>query len=311
MNHARRRFLRLVPPALTTLGFGWSACGIRSADASDSPQRFRIASVPQQDMEERYAAAYRALEAYLAPRLGVPVSVHPLENATLALEGLRAGKLDLCNFSPWPFLLAESRANVEALLFTRTPEGGTGSYRSLLVTHRGTGLANAEDVLERAAEITFSFEEAVSTSGHLAPRAFFHQIGIDPEKDFKRVLFSTDGTTNLLAVKARRLDLAAVSDSTLRRAVDRGRISPDDIVVVWRSEPLLSGITAIRRALPAAFRRRVQTLFIDLPTAEPALWAEVARQYSHPVAGYSAADESLLLPYRRLVGTVPGLALSA
>lgn len=310
MNHARRRFLRLLPSALVSLGLGWSACSRHSADTDTHPQRLRVASVPQQDMEERYAAAYRALEAYLAPRLGIPVAVHPLENANLALESLRVGKLDLCNFSPWPFLIAEQRADMEALLFTRTADGGTGSYRSLLITHRGTGLTGPADVLARAAELTFSFEEPVSTSGHLAPRVFFHGIGLEPEKAFKRVLYSTEGTANLLAIKTGRLDLAAVSDSTLRRGIDRGRVTPDEIVVVWRSEPLLSSVTAIRRALPASFRHRVQQLYLELPAAAPALWAEVARQYSHPVAGYIAADDSLLQPYRRLIGTVPGLQLT-
>jgi len=294
-----------------SLGLGWSACSRHSTHADAAPDRLRIASVPQQDMEERYAAAYRALETYLAPRLGIPVSVHPLENANLALEGLRALKFDLCNFSPWPFLIAEHRAGMEALLFTRTADGGTGSYRSLLITHRGTGLHTPEDVRTRAADLTFSFEEPVSTSGHLAPRAFLHEIGIDPEKAFKRVLYSSDGTVNLLAVKAGRLDLAAVSDSTLRRGLDRGRIGPDEIVVVWRSEPLLSSVTAIRRALPEGFRRRVQQLYLELPAAAPELWAEVARQYSHPVVGYTPADEALLQPYRRLIGTVPGLELTA
>lgn len=274
----------------------------------DASQPLRVAFVPQVDMEERHEAAYRALKSYLEPRLGRPVEVISLENANAAIEGLRAGKLDVCNFSPWPYLLAEKKAGLEALLHTVAPDGNPVTYRSILVTHPGTGLASAADLPTRARDLVFTFEEPVSTSGHLVPRTYLHSVGIDPEKDFKKVLYGPDGIANLLAVAHRRVDLAALSDTSFRRALAKGRLDPTDIVVVWTSDPVLSNLTAVRAGLPGETKRRLADLYAAMPRTAPDLWADMARQYSNPVVGYAALRPDSLDFFRNAIRDVPGLS---
>ena len=282
----------------------------RTERTADPAAPIRFAFVPQTDMEESYAGAYRALQAYMAPRLGRPVEVVQLDNANAAIEGLRAGKLDVCNFSPWPFLIAEKKAGLEPRLLTMAPGGEPISYHSVLVTHPGTGLRNPAERVLRARDLVFAFEEPVSTSGHFAPRTYLHSLGVAPEKDFKRVLYGTDGVTNLLAVRAGRLDVAALSDTTLQRAVARGRIRAEEIVVLWKSPPILSTVIAVRAALPAALKEKLARLLVDLPTASPAHWAEVMKQYSSPILGYLPARPAALDRFRRALNEVPGLQLS-
>jgi len=282
----------------------------RSERTLSATAPIRFAFVPQTDMEERYAGAYRALQAYLAPRLGRPVEIVQLDNANAAIEGLRAGKLDVCNFSPWPFLIAEKKADLEPLLLPMAPGGEPLSYHSLLVTHPATGLRTSADVVRRAHELVFAFEEPVSTSGHFAPRTYLHSLGVAPEKDFKRVLYGTDGVTNLLAVRAGRLDVAALSDTTLQRAVERGRVRPEEIVVLWKSPPILSTVIAVRAGLPIALKEKMAQLLIDLPASSPTQWAEVMKQYSNPIVGYLPPRPAELERFRRALRDVPGLQLS-
>lgn len=282
----------------------------RAERTADPAAPIRFAFVPQIDREEGYAGAYRALQAYMAPRLGRPVEVVQLDNANAAIEGLRAGKLDVCNFSPWPFLIAEKKAGLEALLLTMAPGGEPISYHSVLVTHPGTGLRNPAEMVQRARDLIFAFEEPVSTSGHFAPRTYLHSLGVAPEKDFKRVLYGTDGVTNLLAVRAGRLDVAALSDTTLQRAVERGRIRAEEIIVLWKSPPILSTVIAVRAGLPEALKEKLARLLVDLPTASPTHWAEVMKQYSNPIIGFLPAPPSSLDPFRRALRDVPGLQLS-
>jgi phosphonate transport system substrate-binding protein len=282
----------------------------RSEHTADASAPIRFAFVPQTDMEERYVGAYRALQDYMTPRLGRPVEVVQLDNANAAIEGLRAGKLDVCNFSPWPFLIAEKKAGLEALLLTMAPGGEPISYHSVLVTHPATGLRTSADMVRRARELVFAFEEPVSTSGHFAPRTYLHSLGVAPEKEFKRVLYGTDGVTNLLAVRAGRLDVAALSDTTLKRAVDRGRIRAEEIVVLWKSPPILSTVIAVRAGLPPAVKEKIAQLHIDLPAHSPAHWAEVMKQYSNPIIGYLPARPGALDRFRRALRDVPGLQLS-
>lgn len=305
-------FCRVIAGALFATLAGVTGCKEQTASTAEAvPRVLRIAFVPQHDQEERYEAAYTALQSYLHETLAMPVEVISLESASTALEGMRAEKIDVCNFSPWPFLIAEQKAGAQAFLVTGAPEGGPVSYRTLLITHQGSGLRTIEDLKRRSRDLVFSFEEPVSTSGHLVPRTFFHrEAGINPEQDFKQVLFSADSTLSILAVKARRIDVAAVSDTGLARNIQMGRVAEDDIVVLWTSEPVLSNVMAIRRGIPADFKERLREALVTLPTAAPDIWAHVTRQYSKPVSSYLPATEAILAPYRDMVSTVPGLQVT-
>jgi phosphonate transport system substrate-binding protein len=291
----------------------WTTAGCNRSDATaavGAPAALRIAFVPQHDQHERSQTAYTALQAYLGKTLQMPVEILQLESANVALEAMRARKIDVCNFSPWPFLIAEKKAGAEAFLTTAAPDGSPVSYHTVLLAHPDSGLRTIDDVKARARDLVFSFEEAVSTSGHLVPRQAFHEIGLEAERDFKQVLFAPDSTVLVLAIKARRLDVAAVSDSGLRRNLTTGRVTERDIRVVWKSEPVLSNVMAIRRELPAEFKQRLRDVLIALPRAEPDTWLQIVRQYSNPVAGYLVAHEAMLAPYRELIRTVPGLQIT-
>lgn len=310
----RTRFIGgLFAGFVLTLGVG---CSRQPTDAARAPavdaepRVLRIAYVPQVDMEERYAAAYRTLESYLGSKLGMKVEVSQVESVNVALEGLRGLKLDLCNFSPWPYLIAEQKVGMQALLVTGAADGSPVSYRTVLVARPSLGLRSVEDMRARPGEIVFSFEEPVSTSGHLVPRSFFHEIGFDADRSFKQTLFSPDSTVSLLAVRAGRIDVVAVSQNSFERALEKRRISRDDVTVIWTSPPVLANVVAIRRALPEAFKARVREAFVQMHSASPEQWSVVARQYSQPVARYLPADDSLLERYRTAIRNVPGLQIS-
>jgi phosphonate transport system substrate-binding protein len=287
-----------------------SGCSRSNAQAAATPAVLRIAFVPQHDQEERSRTAYAALQGYLKESLKIPVQIQELDSANVALEAMRSRKIDVCNFSPWPFLLAEKKAGAEAFLTTGAPDGLPVHYYTVLIAHPDSDLKSLEDVKARSRELVFSFEEAVSTSGHLVPRQAFYKIGLQPERDFKQMLFSPDSTVLVLAIKARRLDLAAVSDSGLKRNLAKGRVTEQDVRVVWKSEPVLSNVMAIRRELPAEFKQRLRDALIALPRVAPETWQLIVRQYSNPVASYLVATESLLAPYREMVRHVPALQSS-
>ena len=124
------------------------------------------------------------------------------------------------------------------------------------------------------------------------------------------MLYGTDGVTNLLAVRAGRLDVAALSDTTLQRAVERGRIRAEEIVVLWKSPPILSTVIAVRASLPTALKEKMAQLLIELPASSPTQWAEVMKQYSNPIVGYLPSRPAALDLFRRALRDVPGLQLS-
>ncbi len=279
-----------------------------SPAASEAPAPFRIVFVPQTGMEEQSVAAYRALQTYLAPRLGRPVEITQVVNANAAMEGLRAGKLDMSNFSPWPYLIAADKIGVRAILYTHDPEQKPVSYCGVLVTPANSPLAAPEQLRSQAKNLVFAFEEPVSTSGHFVPRVFLHSLGIKPETDFKQVVYGMDGIANLLAAKSGRVDVAALSDTSLDRAVAQGRVRAEEFNVLWRSAPLLSTLVAVRTALPADLQNRVAALLQAMPVEAPELWAIFRKNFSNPVSGFSPVQPDTLDYFREAIRTVPGLA---
>lgn len=279
-----------------------------SPAASDKPTPFRIVFVPQTGMEEQSTASFRALQTYLAARLGRPVEIFQVENANAAMEGLRAGKLDMCNFSPWPYLMAADKIGVRAILFTHDPDKKPVSYCGVLVTRAGSPLAAPEHLRSQSRNLIFAFEEPVSTSGHFVPRVFLHSIGIKPETDFKQVIYGMDGIANLLAAKSGRVDVAALSDTSLQRAVAQGRVRADEVTVLWRSAPVLSTLVAVRTALPAELQNQVAALLQAMPDEAPELWAVFRKNFSNPVGGFSPVQPDTLDYFRSAIRTVPGLA---
>jgi phosphonate transport system substrate-binding protein len=303
---SRHRFLAALA-ALGALAL-ITACGRENLATAGTDAPFRIVFVPQTGMEEQSAAAYRALQAYLAPRLGRPVEIVQVLNANAAIEGLRAGKLDMGNFSPWPYLVAEQKIGLRAILHTRAPEGVPVSYRGVLVTRAGSSIATPADLRAHAKTLVFAFEEPVSTSGHFVPCVYLHSLGIAPERDFKQVIYGLDGIGNLLAAKSGRVDVAALSDSSLKRAVQLGRIREDEFAVLWTSEPVLSTLIALRSALPADLSAQVVAALVAMPEAAPELWAVFRKNFSNPVSGFSPVPPGTLDYFREAIRTVPGLA---
>jgi phosphonate transport system substrate-binding protein len=302
----RRRFpLYLLAGLLCAGAVALVGC---SPAASEKTAPFRIVFVPQTGMEEQSAAAYRALQTYLAPRLGRPVEITQVENANAAMEGLRAGKLDMSNFSPWPYLMAANKIGIRAILFTHDSDKKPVSYRGVLVTRAGSPVTTPDDLRSQSRNIVFAFEEPVSTSGHFVPRVYLHSIGIKPETDFKKVIYGMDGIGNLLAAKSGRVDVAALSDTSLNRAVAKGRVRADEFNVLWRSAPLLSTIVAVRTALPAELQNRVAELLEAMPAEAPEQWAIFRKNFSNPVSGFSPVQPDTLDYFREAIRTVPGLA---
>src|SRR5262245_9663954 len=103
---------------------------------------------------------------------------------------MRAKKIDAGTFGPFGYLIASEKAGAEVLVNTGTKHGGHGSYAGTIAVSSKSQLKTIDDLVAHAKELTVSFVDPASTSGFLVERAYFQSVGIDPEKDFKKTVFS-------------------------------------------------------------------------------------------------------------------------
>jgi phosphonate transport system substrate-binding protein len=282
-------------------------CG-PAADPAN-PAVLRIAmTISEEEVEER-VTAYRELTKYLHAKLGIPVEIVETGGYSAAVEGLRAGKIDICSSSPLPFLVAQSKVGVVPLVVPALPGGEPSSYHSMFITHPGSGVKTMEDLKAHASSLTIAFADPASTSGHLIPRAHLESMGLDAERDFKRVIFAANHTASIMTVKSRKVDVAAITKTLFDRMVREGRVQADDFVILWVSAPLQQSVVYCRSEISVELREKVRAAYLVLAAERPDIWKGMRTRSTSGATGYVAAPENLFEDFRRLARSLEHMKL--
>ncbi|BET68643.1 putative selenate ABC transporter substrate-binding protein [Opitutales bacterium ASA1] len=290
-----------------------SACGPDSraedeASRSDRPRVLRIGWVPNdEDVERR--ARWEGLVDYLERRLEMRVELVQTASYSPAIEALRAKKLEIVGLAPFAYLIASQKGLALPLVAAGTADGAPRAYRSGFIVPKDSPLRTLDDVKAHASSITFSWADPASTSGHLVPRAHLESLGIHAERDFKRAVFAMNHTASILTVKAGKVDLAAVTTTSLQNMITKGRIAADDVRLIWESEPIMASIIAIRADLPEAFRAEILAAYLAFADEDPEAWERIAPLYLTEGVRWVAAHDRDFDALRVLARNVEHLEL--
>ena len=272
------------------------------------PAVLRIGWVPNdEDVERR--ARWEGLRTYLEKTLRLPVELVQTGSYAPAIEAMRASKMEICGLAPFAYLIASEKGVAEPLVAPGFSDGKPNHYRSGFIVPSSSKFKSMEDVKAHAREITLAWADPASASGHLVPRAYLETLGINPEKDFKQTLFSLNHTASIMTVKAGKVDLAAVTTTSLRSMIEKKRIGADDVRLIWESEPIMASIIAIRKDLPAAFKAEILAAYLGFAKAAPEAWAQIAPLYLTPGVEWVAAKDQDFDSLRRLAHGVKNLQL--
>ncbi len=266
---------------------------------------------PPEEETQRLArnVVYDNLSSYLERTLDVQVKVVHTGSYNVAIEAMRAGKIDIMNFGSFSYLIAQQKANVEPLVIRGTTDYGPGAYQSYLITAADSSLKSIEDVLERSSELTLSFNDPASTSGHLVPRGFLSDHEIVPERDFKEVVFAMSHTANVMTAVSGKTDVAAVASSTFQRMIERRAISEDEVRILWRSDWMPNGPISVRGALPEDLKKALQDAYVSLPQKDPETWELIRNIYINPNIVYMPGDDSIYDYYREIARNIDHMKL--
>lgn len=204
-----------------------SACGGGGATA-DAPPPLVIGGIPDQDvalLEERFGG----LADYLSDELGFPVRYQPATDYAAVVTAFANGDVKL----GWFGGLTGVQARLE------TPGAQAVAQRPIDTEFRSVFIAG-QDVtatrLEDLAGTRFTFGSESSTSGHLMPRFFLQQAGVDPEADFEgRPSYSGSHDKTWKLVEAGSFQAGALNASVWDRAVEEGQVDTAKVREVVRS----------------------------------------------------------------------------
>lgn len=250
--------------SVTRRGFVVS-CGLLVASTAGSPRVsaqpsvVRVGLIPSEDSRAMLAASDQLLKA-LEANLGIKVQGFVASDYNGVIEAMRAGHVEVAYLGPFSYVLGTTIAPIEAFCTAETAKSGSTVYHSQIITLKDSGIKTVEDLKGR----TVAFVDPSSTSGHLFPKAGLIRAGIDPDKFFGRVLFTGSHDANALAVANKRVDAATIADRIYDAAVSKKLIGPEQVHIVWRSEPIPESPTVWRKNLPDDLKKRIKDAFLNI-----------------------------------------------
>ncbi|MCB9876829.1 MAG: PhnD/SsuA/transferrin family substrate-binding protein [Planctomycetes bacterium] len=205
-----------------------SACRGDSPEVSPAAEVLRFSVIPDWN-KGRLAENAARLAELLTARLGVEVRYEPANDYTACVNGLAANKLD--------FVWLGGKTTCDAIdvgaghvhvLATRDIDL---HFKSYFIGNRAALDAGRVAVVDDLAAwrghtegLRFTFGDVNSTSGHLMPRHFLLQAGIEPEQAFASVGYAEGGHSGTLeAVAAGAVDLGALNFAYYDRADEQLR----------------------------------------------------------------------------------------
>ncbi len=218
-----------------------------------------VGLIPSEDSRAMIANS-QAMMDMLSKSLGMPVKPFVAADYNGVIEALRSKRLDVAYLGPFSYVMGTTVAPIEAFAVAETKKAGRAFYHALIVAHKDSGIKTVADLKGK----TFAFVDPTSTSGHLFPKAGLMKEGFNTDKDFGRVIFSGSHDSNAVAVQNKKIEAVAIADRILDAAIAKGLAKREDLVVVWKSDPIPESPTVWRKDLDPALKKRVQAAFLDV-----------------------------------------------
>ncbi|HEX6019008.1 MAG TPA: putative selenate ABC transporter substrate-binding protein [Burkholderiaceae bacterium] len=246
----RSRFLRTGAAAFAAVALGAPALRARAQ------QVFRITAIPDEAPTE-LARKAAPLIAYLGQQLGMKVEWTPVTDYAAAVVALVHRKVDMAWLGGFTFVQANVRSGGKVIPIVQREEDQ--KFRSVFIT--------TDPAIRSLADLKgkdFAFGSQSSTSGHLMPRSFLLQAGIDPERDFRRVAYSGAHDATVAAVSSGTVQAGALNISVWEKLVAEKRVDTGRVRVFYTTPPYHDYNWSVHADMPAALRVRLTQALLAL-----------------------------------------------
>ena len=231
----------------------------------------RVTAIPDESPTE-LARKAAPLMQYLETRLGMKIEFTPVTDYAASVEALVNRKVDLAWFGGFTFVQAHVRSGGKVIPIVQREEDE--KFRSVFIT--------GDPAIQKLGDLKgkdVSFGSQSSTSGHLMPRNFLLQAGVDPDKDFRRVAFSGAHDATIAAVASGKVQAGALNISVWEKFVAEGKVDPAKVRVFYTTPPYYDYNWTVHADMPAAQREKLTQALLSLSrdTAEGKAILELQR----------------------------------
>jgi len=219
-------------------------------------QVFRVTAIPDESPTE-LARKAGPLMKYLEAKLGMKVEYTPVTDYAAAVEALVNRKVDLAWFGGFTFVQANVRSGGKVIPVAQREEDE--KFRSVFIT--------GDPAIQKLADLKgkdVSFGSQSSTSGHLMPRSFLLQAGVDPDKDFRRVAYSGAHDATIAAVASGKVQAGALNISVWEKFIADKKVDPAQVRAFYTTPTYYDYNWTVHADMPAALREKLTQALLSL-----------------------------------------------
>ncbi len=222
----------------------------------------RVTTIPEEAATEQIRK-FGPLTKYLERTTGTKVDFVPVNDYPAAVEALVNKQVDLVWFGGFTYVQAQIRSGGKIVPIAQREEDT--KFRSVFITQTNSGIKSLTDL--KGKQVSFGSQS--STSGHLMPRSFLLEAGIDPDKDFKRVAYSGAHDATIASVVSGRVDAAALDITVWRKFVAENKVDTSKVDVFFTTPPYFNYNWSVHADMPAAQREKITAALLNLNMNNP------------------------------------------
>ncbi|MGF3227291.1 putative selenate ABC transporter substrate-binding protein [Facklamia sp. P12932] len=189
---------------------------------AEEEQVFKISAIPDFDQTE-LTRGFGSFAEYLSEELGMDVEYVPVTDYASVVTAFERGEIDLVWFGGLTGVQARSLVP-EAEAIAQRPMDA--EFKSYFIKQKGSEIEELEDLKGQS----FAFGSESSTSGHLMPRYFLSEVGINPEEVFDgEPVYSGSHDKTIALVEAGTVKAGAVNQQYWEQAIEKGEVNEDKV----------------------------------------------------------------------------------
>ena len=239
------------------------AFGLTLAQTAVAQGVLRVSAIPDEAPTE-LQRKFKPLGDYLARETGMKVEFTPVTDYAAVVESLATRKLDLAWLGGFTFVQTRLRTNGTAIPIVQRAEDE--KFLSRFIVPLDSPARTLADLKGKS----FAFGSPSSTSGHLMPRYFLLQAGINPDKDLKNVAFSGAHDATVAFVAGGKAEAGVLNASVWDKLVESKNANALKVRVLATTPPYYDYNWTVRGDLDPALVKKLTAAFLKLDPNNPA-----------------------------------------
>ncbi|WP_425447434.1 putative selenate ABC transporter substrate-binding protein [Dethiothermospora halolimnae] len=211
-----------------TMIFSLAACSNDKNDSSstnDNPV-FKIGAIPDQNVS-KLNRRFDELAKYIGEKSGLNVEYVPTVDYSALVTAFERGEIDLAWFGGLTGVQARNLVSDSEAIAQRPRDE---KFHSVFIVQKDLDINNLEDIKG----LTFTFGSESSTSGHLMPRYFLTEAGVNLEEDLDgKPNYSGSHDKTWKLVESGAFQTGALNEAVWEAAVKNDKVDLNKVKVFY------------------------------------------------------------------------------